>query len=251
MTTQRQQERTTLVRFSLSQRVEHILLMVSFGMLCLTGLPQKFVEAGWARAILQVLGGMDTARMLHHIFAVMLAFQFLYHVVVVLYEQLFVRPRPRSMLPGARDVRDALQTVSFLVGLRPGKPRFGRYDFRQKIEYWAMIWGLVIMGLTGFLLLFPVESAIYLPGILIPAAKVAHGYEAILAFLAIITWHFYNAHLASGVFPLDTSIFTGKVSYARMMEEHPLEYERLVLAEVQPPKSESEEAKQTGGRASA
>ncbi|MGQ9586469.1 MAG: formate dehydrogenase subunit gamma [Anaerolineae bacterium] len=239
-----QQERATFIRFSLSQRVEHILLMVSFGMLCLTGLPQKFVETGWAEAILRTLGGITTARTIHHIFAFMLAFQFLYHLVVVLYELVFVHPGPTAMLPGVKDVKDGLHSVAFLVGRRAEKPKFGRYDFRQKVEYWAMMWGLVIMGLTGFFLMFPILFSRYLPGILIPAAKVVHGYEAILAFLAIVTWHFYNAHLASGVFPLDTSIFTGKITWKRLMEEHPLEYQRLVLAETQPPKDDATEMKE-------
>jgi len=244
-----QQERTTFVRFSLSQRAEHILLIVSFGMLCLTGLPQKFFQAGWAEAILRGLGGIATARVIHHLFAFMLAFEFLYHLVVVLYEQIALRPRPTAMLPGVKDVKDGLQAVAYLAGLRAEEPRFGRYDFRQKVEYWAMIWGLVIMGLTGFVLMFPIVCTRYLPGILIPAAKLVHGYEAILAFLAIITWHFYNAHLASGVFPLDVSIFTGKVSRERMLEEHPLEYERLVLAEAQPPEADEKGKKRAEGHA--
>lgn len=220
-------EDATFTRFALSQRLEHILLLISFGLLCLTGLPQKFHGTAWAQWIMSALGGIGTTRLIHHIFAFMLAFELLYHVIVIAYELLLVRPRPLSMLPRLQDVRDGLRSVTHLSGLRLEKLRFDRYDFRQKVEYWAMIWGLVIMGGTGFILLFPVVATRYLPGVFVPAAKVAHGYEAILAFLAIITWHLYNAHLSSGAFPLDTSIFTGKISGKRMLEEHPLEYERL------------------------
>jgi len=219
-------ENVTHVRFALSQRIEHILLMVSFSMLCLTGLPQKFYSAGWAQAILGFLGGIESARDIHHLFGVMLIFQALYHAIVVAYELLFVRPRPLGMLPRLQDVRDGLGSVAYLLGWRPDRPRCGRFDFKQKIEYWAMIWGTLVMGITGLVLMFPVVMTRYLPGILLPMAKVVHGYEAILAFLAIITWHFYNAHLAAGVFPLDTSIFTGRISSQRMAEEHPLEYEQ-------------------------
>lgn len=221
----------TFTRFVLSQRIEHILLLISFGVLCLTGLPQKFHDTAWAQWIMSALGGIDTTRVIHHIFAFMLAFEFIYHVIVIVYELVFVRPRPLSMLPRLRDVRDGLSSVGYLSGLRREKPRFGRYDFRQKVEYWAMIWGLVIMGATGFILMFPVVVTRYLPGVFVSASKVAHGYEALLAFLAIITWHFYNAHLSLGAFPVDTAIFTGKISQNRVLEEHPVEHERLTMVQ--------------------
>ena len=224
-------DNTTFIRFVLSQRIEHILLIISFGMLCLTGLPQKFHDTAWAQWIMSALGGIGTTRIIHHIFAFMLAFEFLYHLIVVVYELLLVRRRPLPMLPRLQDVRDGLNSVAYLSGRRPEKPQFDRYDFKQKVEYWALIWGLLVMGSTGLMLMFPVVTTRYLSGVLIPAAKVAHGYEGILAFLAIITWHLYNAHLASGVFPLDTSIFTGKVSGERILEEHPLEYQRLTTGQ--------------------
>ena len=224
-------EDTTFIRFVLSQRIEHILLVISFGMLCLTGLPQKFYGAAWAQWIMSALGGIGPTRVIHHIFAFMLAFEFLYHLIVVVYELLLVRRGPLLMLPRLQDIRDGLHSIAYLCGRRREKPQSDRYDFKQKVEYWALIWGLLVMGGTGLMLMFPVVATRYLPGVLIPAAKVAHGYEAILAFLAIITWHLYNAHLASGVFPLDTNIFTGKVSGERMLEEHPLEYQRLTLGQ--------------------
>lgn len=216
-----------VTRFVLSQRAEHLLLVISFGMLCLTGLPQTLAGSGFGRAILSLLGGIDTAQAIHHIFAAMLAFEFFYHVGVIIYELIFVRPRRLSMWPRKRDLTEAAGSVAYLVGRRQERPAADRYDFRQKVEYWALMWGLLVMGATGIILLFPVALTRLLPGILVPAARVAHAYEAILAFLAIVTWHFYNAHLASGVFPLDTSIINGKISAERMAEEHPLEYERV------------------------
>ncbi len=221
-------KRTTVTRFSLAQRIEHILLIVSFSMLCLTGLPQKFAYTSWGRGILTFLGGIEAARVMHHLFAAMFLFEGVYHFAVIAYELIFSRPRPLGMLPGLGDVREGLASVGYLAGLSRTRPRSGRFDFKQKVEYWAMIWGYVVMGLTGAILLFPEVTTRFLPGVLIPVSKVVHGYEAILAFLAIITWHFYNAHLAAGVAPVDTSIFTGKISLERLEEEHPLEYERLM-----------------------
>ena len=94
---------TTVTRFVLSQRIEHLLLMVSFGMLCLTGLPQKYHQVAWGQALLRFLGGIQQARIIHHIFSAMLLFEAVYHVAVILYGILFVRPRPLAMLPGLQD----------------------------------------------------------------------------------------------------------------------------------------------------
>lgn len=217
----------TVQRFVLSQRAEHVLLVISFGMLCLTGLPQTLAGSGFGRAVLRLLGGIDTAQTIHHVFAAMLAFEFFYHVGVIAYELIFVRPRRLGMWPRRHDLTEATGTVAYLLGKRKERPAADRFDFRQKVEYWALMWGLLVMGATGLVLLFPVAVTRLLPGIFVPAARVAHAYEAMLAFLAIVSWHFYNAHLATGVFPLDTSIFSGKISRERMAEEHGLEYERV------------------------
>ena len=106
-------------------------------------------------------------------------------------------------------------------------PRYDRFDYRQKFEYWGMVAGGLIMVITGFVLFFPVQVSQLLPGQLIPAAKVAHSYEGLMALLVVIVWHIYNAHLNPDVFPFDFSIFSGKISRERMEKEHPLELERL------------------------
>ena len=152
--------------------------MVSFSMLCLTGLPQRYSDAGWAQAILGVFGGLQQARTVHHFFAVVLIAETLYHAVVVAGELILVRPRPTAMFPGVRDVRDGLASVAYLLGLRKEKPRYGRFDFRQKVEYWSMIWGTVVMSITGLILLFPVYATRFLPGVLLPASKIVHSYLA-------------------------------------------------------------------------
>lgn len=215
----------TYIRFDLSQRIQHILLIISMIMLALTGLPQTFIKTKVAQVILSILGGLDGARMIHHIFGVLLGTVFIYHVISVVID--LICTRSRLMLPCFQDAKDAVQSTGYLLGKQDEPPRYDRFDFRQKLEYWALIWGTVLMGVTGLILLFPLWTTQRLPGVVIYAAKAAHGLEAVLAVASIITWHMYNTHFAGGKWRLDTTIFTGKISQERMQEEHPLEYQRL------------------------
>lgn len=215
------------MRFDLSQRIQHILLITSFTLLAVTGLPQLFVRAGWAQGFMSLLGGIDGVRRIHHLAATLLAFLFFYHLFNILWDR--VDGRSGRMLPRLQDGKDAVHAVAYLLGRRADRPQYDRFDFRQKMEYWALIWGTILMGATGLILMFPQFVTEYVPGVVVYAAKAAHGLEALLAILSIISWHMYSTHLAEGMWPVDTTIFTGKISLERMMEEHPLEYERLMV----------------------
>jgi hypothetical protein len=127
------------------------------------------------------------------------------------------------MLPGLKDVRDFLDALRYNLGRRQERPRFGRYNFEEKMEYWAVIWGTLIMILTGFILWNPIASTQWLPGQIVPMAKAAHGGEALLAVLSIITWHVYNVHIKH----FNKSIFTGRLTREEMLQEHPLELARI------------------------
>ena len=132
-----------------------------------------------------------------------------------------------SMLLGRQDFRDAINNLRYYAGYTEAAPKFGRYDYRQKFEYWGLIFGSLIMVATGYILYFPILISRYLPAELIPAAKAMHSYEALFAFLIVLVWHIAGAHLAPESFPIDTSIFTGKIRKEKLRHEHALEYEDL------------------------
>jgi formate dehydrogenase gamma subunit len=210
------------VRFNIPERVEHWILFLSFTTLAVTGLPQKFSSAGISQSLIVALGGIETIRIIHRIAATIFVLQSIYHFVIVGYK-LYVRRVAPTMLPGVKDAVDAFQVATHNLGFRKEAPKMGRYNFTEKAEYWAMMWGLVMMALTGFMLWNPILTTRYLPGVIIPTAKVAHGWEAVLAVAAIIIWHFYNVHLKS----LNMAMFNGKLSANQMEEEHGQELENI------------------------
>jgi formate dehydrogenase subunit gamma len=217
-------------RFTPSQRIEHAVQIVSFSTLVFTGLVQKFNTSPAAEWIIHRLGGIEWVRVIHRSFGVVLIAEAIYHVGVTGFA-LLIRRRKTRMFPSLQDLRDLVQMLLYFVGLREERARFDRFDFRQKAEYWSLVWGSAVMIATGLMMWFPVRTTVWLSGEAIPAARAAHGNEGLLAFLAILVWHMYSAHLSPEVFPIDTCIFTGKISEERMKHEHPMEYERLVAKE--------------------
>jgi formate dehydrogenase subunit gamma len=215
-----------VVRFTGKQRVEHLVTMVVFTLLCLTGLPQKFYGAAWAHRVVSLFGGIDVARWIHRFCGWTLAASTVFHFASAI-AAIAGRKTRLTMIPTKHDFEDAVATLKYYLGLRDHGPKYDRYDYKQKFEYWGLVVGNVIMVLTGIILIYPTVLARFLPGELVPAAKVAHSNEGLMAFLVITIWHIYNAHLNPDVFPFDTCIFTGKISRERMEHEHPLELERL------------------------
>jgi cytochrome b subunit of formate dehydrogenase len=205
-------------RFAWTQRVAHALLLVSFTMLGITGLPQKYAQTAWAEAMIRFFGGIDTTRLIHHAFAVIMILLAIYHILDLGYK-IFVRRTRLTILPTLKDFRDALQSFLYNIGLRKTRPQMGRYTFEEKVEYWALIWGILIMGLTGFIMWNPIFVTKLLPGEVIPASKAAHGGEALLAVMAIVVWHMYGVHLKR----FNKAMWTGKLTEEEMLHEHPLE----------------------------
>lgn len=209
-------------RFDIFQRSEHIILLVSFTVLAVTGLPQMYSQQPWATAMILGMGGIETVRIVHRVAAVLLILGTIYHFLAVAY-RIYVKRVALTMLPGMQDVKDGLQALGHNLGIVKNAPRMGRYNFGEKVEYWAVIWGTVIMVLTGFMLWNPIATTAFVPGEFIPAAKAAHGGEALLAVLSILTWHVYHVHVKR----FNRSMFTGYISREEMEEEHALELEEI------------------------
>jgi len=211
-------------RFTRSDRVQHAAMVVSFLVLTVTGLPQKYIYLNnhYLDDLIELMGGLETVRVVHRWAATILMVVTVYHILAAVH-RVFVRRVSLSMLPRYQDVVDGLQAVRYNLGLAKERPRTDRYTWEEKVEYWSLIWGTIVMIATGFMLWNPVATARFLPGQWIPAAQVVHGGEALLAILAVLVWHFYSVHLRH----FNRSMFTGWLSEHEMEHEHPLELQRI------------------------
>jgi cytochrome b subunit of formate dehydrogenase len=209
-------------RFRIGARIEHFILMVSFTVLGLTGLPQKFSGIPWVEGLINALGGIELLRTIHHGAAFVLVAGSIYHLFTSAY-RFFVKHERMAMIPTLKDAYDIRDTVRHNLGMADKPPKMAKFNFGEKFEYWAVVWGTAIMTLTGFILWNPIAFTSIFPGTMVPVAKAAHGGEALLAVLAIIVWHMYNVHIRH----FNPSIFTGRIPRHIMEEEHALELERL------------------------
>jgi len=211
-----------LARFKLGQRWEHAILILSMTVLLLTGLPQKYRTATWSHSILSTPERVELVQQIHHIAALLLIAEVFYHLGHAIY-MLARRQLPGDMLPTWQDVRDAWQSFKYLLFLSKKKLPFGKYNFEQKFTYWFIFFTVGIMVVSGFILWFPEVWTRFFPGGIIPAAKLAHSTEAIVAVVFIIIWHFYHVHIER----LNLSMFTGWLNAHDTRQYHPLEYQRL------------------------
>jgi cytochrome b subunit of formate dehydrogenase/mono/diheme cytochrome c family protein len=230
MTEQVQEHDRKYLRFPLSYRIEHIIVLLSFTILSVTGLVQKFGTAGISQWIVMVLGGLETVRIIHRVAAIVLMVEAVYHIGAAGYHVFVLRKRP-LMLPTVADIRNGIQAMRYNLRMGSRRPQQGRYTFEEKFEYWALVWGTVVMIITGWMLWNPIAAASILPGEFIPAAKEVHGGEALLAVLAIIIWHMYHVHIRH----FNKSMFTGYMTEEEMLEDHPLELADIKAGRVEEP----------------
>jgi cytochrome b subunit of formate dehydrogenase len=208
-------ENQTFVRFGVARRIEHLFLILSFATLGFTGLIQKYALNVFSIWCVSTLGGIEIVRIIHRIAATVFILEGVYHVIHLGYI-LYVQRKEATMVPTFKDVTDALQSFLYNLGFNKEMPKMPRYNFAEKMEYLAMVWGFIAMGLTGFMLWNPIATTKFLPGVVIPAAKAAHGLEAVLAVLAIILWHFYNVHIKHW----NWAMIKGTLTKHQMEEEH-------------------------------
>jgi cytochrome b subunit of formate dehydrogenase len=221
-------------RFDRRQRSLHMAMLLSFFTLALTGMTLKFSYMVWAQALARFLGGFQTLGTLHRMGAIALFVVFALHLWDVRRRKLLsgkswwhTLTGPDSILPSLRDLREARQSILWFFGLG-SRPAFGRYTYWEKFDYFAVFWGIAIIGSTGLLLWFPELFTRVFPGWSVNVATIIHSDEALLAVGFIFTIHFFNTHFRPDKFPMDPVIFTGRVTVDELRYDKPAEYEQLV-----------------------
>jgi cytochrome b subunit of formate dehydrogenase len=208
-----------VVRFSLGRRIEHFILILSVTTLAVTGLAQSYYDTLAGEFILALFGGIEASRLVHRFAAFVFGAQSLYHIAMFI-DNAFVHRRPGKMFFTWKDVKDFFQMIKFNLGVAAHRPRFDRYSFESKVEYWAFAVSMILLGVTGIVQWFPAQVTEFLPvGWIIPVGRSIHRFQAILVVLSLLTWHFYHHVIKK----LNLSIFNGKMTIDEMKEEHPLE----------------------------
>ncbi len=226
----RRTEQRLVLRMSLSQRWQHIVLFASFTVLALTGFALKFPDSWFA-----VLLGMDeqVRRLTHRAAGVVLIGAGIYHIF---YLSLSADGRKlfRDILPGWNDLSDSWRNLRYHLGQTPDRPLFARFSYAEKAEYWALVWGVVLMAATGVMLWAQVFVGNLLPRWWLDVATAVHFYEAVLATLAILIWHFYQVFYDPDVYPMNWAWWDGKIALDRYREEHALDTETLPATAAKP-----------------
>jgi formate dehydrogenase gamma subunit len=213
-------------RFRTIRLVEHFVAMLTVLILVMTGLSQKFYSLDFSQWFILLCGGIDNVRILHRYTGAIFALATMVHVLIAIFGMVIRRWQPTMMIT-KNDLSDAIHSIRYYIGLENHPARCDRYDFKQKFEYWGILVGGFLMIVSGVILWFPMKVTHFVPGELIPVSKALHTNEAMLIFIMIAVWHVYNAIFSPEVFPMDTSIITGKISRERMVREHPIELARI------------------------
>jgi len=221
------------LRMNKSERIQHFLLLSSFIVLVITGFALKFPEAWWVKIISAVVGeyAFEARGIVHRIASVVMIAASVYHLYYIAFT-----PRGRKLVidffPSKRDITEFKNSMMYLIGRIPERPLYGRFSYIEKMEYWAVVWGTVIMGATGFILWFKDFFFKIVGNTGMDIATAIHYYEAILASLAILVWHFYFVFLNPDVRPMSKAWYSGYLTKEEMEKEHPRELAEITEAEV-------------------
>jgi len=260
-------------RFTLNQRIQHIILAATVVILVLTGMPLKFHDAPWAPYLYALFGGISAAPTVHKTTGAILVLLFIYHVIYlthVIYKGQVLPLKKKeglnvgkilrllakqSFVPNLKDAKDIRDLFKYLLFLTDKRPEGTQFTWKEKFDYWAPFWGMVIIGLSGLVVWNKVLATKIVPGWVINFSLIAHSDEALLAALFLFIWHWYNVHFSTSVFPMGTVFLTGYLSEELMVEEHYEHYVEVMKKaglehEILPPHGSHEHAPRKGGYAS-
>lgn len=228
----REEEDQWVERFPRRHRITHVLIIISFLALAATGLPLMYSFTDWGKWLVEVHGGLGVTRFIHRLAAIITFVYAGYHLYFLIRKAFVERDwsvfkGPTSMLPRPQDVVDAFQMFRWFLYLGP-KPKLDKFTYWEKFDYFAVFWGIPVIGLSGLMLWFPGFFSSFLPGEVLNIAMIVHSEEALLATAFIFAFHFFHNHLRPENFPMDLVMFTGRVRLSWFKEERPLEYERHV-----------------------
>ncbi len=213
-------QQPTIMRMNRDEVIQHLLLALTFTGLAITGFALRFPDTWWVRIITEIGLTEENRRLTHRILAILMVFASFYHMFYLFLTQ---RGRMilRAMMPVLNDIKQAIENVGYHLGLKTNKPRFGMFDYTAKAEYWALIWGTVLMTITGLVLWFPAITTSWLPAWVVRVCEVVHFYEAILAVSAIVIWHFYFVIVSPREYPMSWIWITGRMPRDEWEELHP------------------------------
>lgn len=220
---------TVYKRLSIHQRIQHIMVIVSFTLLAFSGLPIRYATSAFTQKLVHIMGGFDHLLYFHLANGSILILAFLYHLIYAGFT-IAGKKQKWDILPKGKDFIDVVQNLKYMLGLSQEKPKFGRFSYVEKFDYWAVFWGMFIIGISGVLMWFPEIGIKFFPRWLLDAYRLGHSDEAVLAVIVIVVWHFYNVHFNPRVFPYNSTWWNGNIDQETMVDHHPLELARINLA---------------------
>jgi cytochrome b subunit of formate dehydrogenase len=215
------------LRMTLGERLQHGTMALSFILLVITGFMLRYPEAWWVEHLRSLSeDAFDYRSLIHRIAAVAMIGVSLFHIYYISFTERG-RRLVKDLFPIWKDITEAIGVLKYNLGISKTKPELGRFSYIEKAEYWALVWGTIIMSVTGLILWFDNTFIGLLTKLGWDVARTIHYYEAWLAFLAIVVWHFYFVMFNPDIYPMNTAWLTGKISEEEMLHEHPSELRKI------------------------
>ncbi len=223
------------LRYSVHVVINHALITVTFIIAAATGVPLFFHNADLSHKIIDLMGGIDSTRLIHRVNAIVFTINCFYHLLLIVFgtsKKIFngTFDINRTQIPSLKDIKDFELDLRYFLGMANTRPKMEKFMYKQKLHYLSLVWGSSIMIFSGCCLLFPefMVNYLYFPQVTFNVLRLLHGEWSVLAILLITIWHMYNVHLAPGRFPMQWTVWNGRIAKDHQIEEHFLEYERQV-----------------------